>query len=307
VVASAPDEKGVEVEEEDAMALLEVTMSADGAVRGNALTWMPGETIGRGSFGQVFQALEQKTGRIIAVKQVPINDSDELDCKFQAALRNEIDLMQNLQHPHIVSYLGHDRIDSCLYLYMEYVAGGSLSAMLKDFGPFEEALVADYSRQLLAGLRYLHEQQPPVVHRDIKGGNVLVSDEGVVKLTDFGCSKKIDLDTTCHTRGMPGSVNWMAPEVVTNARYGIAADVWSFGCVVIEMLTAQVPWGRFDNQMVALRKIGMSQEIPPWPSSVSEHCADFLGSCLKRDSSQRPSTCELAAHPLVKEVRSPFD
>lgn len=294
--------------EEEPPGLLEQTLSADGAVRGSALTFVLGEVVGRGSFGQVFQALEQKTGRIIAVKQVPINKMDDKDCKFERALLNEIDMMRDLTHPHIVSYLGSDRMDSCLLLYLEFVAGGSVSTLLKDFGRFEEQpLVADYARQLLSGLGYLHSQSTPVVHRDIKGANVLVSLEGTVKLTDFGCSKRIDLNDTSRTSGLPGSVNWMAPEVVTDARYGIAADVWSFGCVVIEMLTAQVPWGKFDNQMIALRRIGMSKDVPPVPDHVSERCRDFLDRCLQRDPSKRLGVQELSTHELVHCACSPFE
>merc|ERR1711920_212342 len=166
------------------------------------------------------------------------------------ALQNEVSLLKDLKHPHIVAYMGHDYIDSCLYMYLEYMPGGSMAQVLQAFGAFEESLIADYTRQILAGLVYLHhENTPPVVHRDIKGANILVGLDARVKLADFGCSKRSQ-ETMSYT--LRGSVPWMAPEVISHTAYGRSADVWSFGCVLIEMGSAKVPWGRFDNQLAAM-------------------------------------------------------
>merc|ERR1712139_594009 len=121
-----------------------------------------------------------------------------------------------------------------------------MAKVLNDFGAFEDSLIGTYAKQLLSGLEYLHTRSPHVVHRDIKGANVLVGVDGMVKLSDFGCSRRT-LETV--TKAMCGSIPWMAPEVIAHARYGRAADIWSFGCVIIEMGTATPPWGEFDNVM----------------------------------------------------------
>merc|ERR1712203_1178810 len=109
--------------------------------------------------------------------------------------------------------------------------GGSLAQVLSQFGPFDESLIATYAHELLEGLEYLHTREPMVLHRDIKGANILVGLDCKVKLADFGCSKRI-ADTLAFT--IRGSIPWMAPEVIIRTGYGKKADIWSLGCVVIE-------------------------------------------------------------------------
>merc|ERR1712232_1366367 len=108
--------------------------------------------LGHGSLGSVFKALNQRTGQIFAVKEVRIDSKDKEDLKFKEALENEISIYKDLHHPRIVSYLGHDDIDSKLYIYLEYMPGGSVTQVLSQFGCFDEQLVAQYSLDLLEGL-----------------------------------------------------------------------------------------------------------------------------------------------------------
>mmetsp|Transcript_18203 Transcript_18203/g.33448 ORF Transcript_18203/g.33448 Transcript_18203/m.33448 type:complete len:455 (-) Transcript_18203:85-1449(-) len=281
---------------------LEATQSAPGAMRGSGFTWVRGETLGRGSLGRVFKALDQATGNVMAVKEVLLNTDQESDAKLRLALQNEVNLLKDLKHPHIVSYLGHDYIDNCLYMYLEYMPGGSMAQVLGTFGPFEEVLIAAYTRQLADGLVYLHTRDPPVVHRDVKGGNILVGLDGRVKLADFGCSKRAQ-ETMSQT--MRGSVPWMAPEVIAHTCYGRAADIWSFGCVLIEMGTARVPWGNFDNQLAAMVKIGMSKETPSLPTGISPSCQDFIRRCVQRDKTLRPSATDMLSLDFIRDVPLP--
>lgn len=289
---------------EQSSMLLE-TMSSPAAIHGTTVKWVRGENLGRGSLGNVIQALDQSTGQLFAVKEVLINTSDAADVKFKEALENEVQICSKLKHPSIVSYLGHDYIGSCLYIYLEYMIGGSMASVLQQFGAFEESLTARYTKDLLEGLAYLHTQEPPVLHRDIKSANVLMghsanSTELCAKLADFGCSKRTDetLSTT-----LKGSIPWMAPEVVKNVGYGRMADVWSFGCVVLEMGTARSnPWGKFDNHMAAMYKIGMSNETPPVPETFSDIYRSFVHRCLQRDPDERDSAVSLLQHAFVQDV-----
>ncbi|CAE7522429.1 mkkA [Symbiodinium pilosum] len=131
------------------------------------------------------------------------------------------------------------------------------------------------------------------------GANVLVDLDCHAKLSDFGCSKRSN-DTMSHT--MRGSIPWMAPEVIKNTGYGRKADIWSFGCVVIEMATAKSPWGSFDNPMAAMCKIAMSDATPPIPEGVSPACQDFIGLCTRRDPADRPDATTLLAHEVLRNV-----
>jgi len=158
-------------------------------------------------------------------------------------------------------------------------------------------------RGLLHGLEYLHTRSPPVVHRDIKSPNVLVAQDFCVKLADFGCSKRADMTTSFTTIG---SVLWMAPEVIRGQTggHGRKADIWSLGCVFIEMATAEKPWANkaFDNVWQAMRHIESSKETPSIPARLSETFQDLIAHCVQRDPSHRASVADLLAYDLVQSV-----
>ncbi|CAK0809601.1 unnamed protein product [Prorocentrum cordatum] len=151
---------------------------AEDVVVGSQLTWVRNEMIGRGSLGKVFRALDKATGRTIAVKEVPIDSNDADDQEYREALENEIEIMRDLKHPRgrrVLGYLGHDYLNGSVYIYLEHMPGGTLTQALQQYGPFEESLMARYSKQLLDGLEYMHTLSPSIVHRDIKGSNILIS------------------------------------------------------------------------------------------------------------------------------------
>ncbi|CAJ1347387.1 unnamed protein product [Effrenium voratum] len=247
-----------------------------------------------GDLKGVFKALEKQTGRIFAVKQSPLEA--EADEKLRERLQEELRICKDLRHPNIVACLGFECTKDSFYIQLEYVPGGSMSKLLKEFGPLEGRLLKQCSEGVLEGLSYLHTQNPPVVHRDIKGANILVDLNFNVKLSDFGCSKKEDLTKSFTTIG---SIPWMAPEVILQREgHGRKADLWSLGCAVLEMATAEKPWGNdaFDNVMFALKHISMTDAIPPIPDSLGEAGEAFVRACVQRDPSQRPSAEQLLQH-----------
>jgi serine/threonine protein kinase len=181
-------------------------------IRTDEIQWKRGELIGSGGFGKVYLGLDLDKGTMMAVKQIPLPDgaskSDRRVEREIQLIESEIDLMSRLNHDNIVRYLGTQRSPKHLHIFLEYMPGGSLSSMLKKFGIMNETVIRKFLKQILAGLAYLHGNN--IVHRDIKGANVLVDDRGNVKLADFGASKMVELKNTVtnddkhSVKGTPG-------------------------------------------------------------------------------------------------------
>jgi len=258
--------------------------------------WRCGSKIGQGSYGCVYKGLEMSAGVIFAVKKAMLRENDDEDHKFVEKLGDELEIFRHLRHPNIVNFLGYEIKDGEMCIFMDYVPGGSLSAMLGEFGPLDGKLLRSATMGMLQGLDYLHSRNPPVVHRDIKSANVLVEKDFSIKLSDFGCSKRCELTTSFTTIG---SIPWMAPEVIQQQNgYGRKADIWSLGCTILELLTAETPWGKnaFDNVMFALRRIGMGEETPPVPEDAPPDLQELVRACLQREAEARPSASELLMH-----------
>jgi serine/threonine protein kinase len=165
--------------------------------------------------------------------------------------------------------------------FLEYVPGGSIASLLKKFGAFSETVTKKYTYQILRGLEYLHGHQ--IMHRDIKGANILADDLGACKLADFGASVLIEnLSNNEDHKSLAGTPFWMAPEVIKQTGHGRQADIWSVGCTVLEMLTGEVPWSHCRSAMAAMFKIANSEEMPPMPPALSAEGKDFLYKCLQR-------------------------
>ncbi|KAK8704935.1 hypothetical protein V6N13_048547 [Hibiscus sabdariffa] len=265
-----------------------------------SIRWRKGELIGCGAFGRVYMGMNLDSGELLAVKQVSIaaNASKE---KTQAQIREleeEVKLLQNLSHPNIVRYLGTAREDDSLNILLEFVPGGSISSLLGKFGSFPESVIRMYTKQLLLGLEYLHKNR--IVHRDIKGANILVDNKGCIKLADFGASKKVvELATINGAKSMKGTPYWMAPEVILQTGHSFSADIWSVGCTIIEMATGKPPWSQQYQEVAALFHIGTTKSHPPIPEHLSVEAKDFLLKCLQKEPELRPTASELLQHTFV--------
>ncbi len=299
--AAAAEEKGAEVgvgdEAEDQ--LMEAGASLQ-AVQQETIEWKKGAQIGKGTFGSVFVGLNARTGERFAVKEIGLVDGSRAEV---VRLEKEIVLMKRLHHAHIVRYLGTAHGPHHLYIFMEYVPGGSIASMLAQYGAFGQALIRRLVAQVVLGIAYLHEKG--IVHRDIKGANVLVTNDGVAKLADFGCSRQLQglqsagsLENSLKT--ITGSVPWMAPEVIKQSgRFPTAADIWSIGATVIEMATGRHPWPEFSNQLAALFHVATATSPPALPPGLSPVGQDFLRRCLVIDEGSRAKAPELLRHPFI--------
>ncbi|XP_006921091.1 mitogen-activated protein kinase kinase kinase 19 isoform X2 [Pteropus alecto] len=265
--------------------------------------WTKGEILGKGAYGTVYCGLTNQ-GQLIAVKQVALDTSDKLATeKEYRKLQEEVDLLKALKHVNIVAYLGTCLEENTVSIFMEFVPGGSISSIINRFGPLPEMVFCKYTKQILQGVAYLHENC--VVHRDIKGNNVMLMPTGIIKLIDFGCAKRLawaGLNGT-HSdmlKSMHGTPYWMAPEVINESGYGRKSDIWSIGCTVFEMATGKPPLASMDR-MAAMFYIGAHRGLmPPLPEHFSENAADFVRVCLTRDQHERPSAVQLLKHSFLK-------
>lgn len=255
-----------------------------------------------GAYGRVYMGLNLDSGELIAVKQVCIAQNNITKDRAQSHIREleeEVKLLQNLSHPNIVRYLGTAREEEALNIFLEFVPGGSIASLLGKFGSFTETVIRMYTRQLLLGLEYLHSNH--IMHRDIKGANILVDNKGCIKLADFGASKKVvELATISEAKSMKGTPYWMAPEVIRQTGHNWQADMWSVGCTVIEMATGKPPWSQQFQEVAALFHIGTTKSHPPIPEHLSADGKDFLLKLLQREPRLRPSAAEMLKHPFVQ-------
>lgn len=180
--------------------------------------------------------------------------------------------------------------------------GGSIGGCIRKHGKFDHDVVRSFTSQVLAGLEYLHLRG--VLHRDLKADNILLDPSGVCKISDFGISKRSDdiYDNAAFT-AMQGSIFWMAPEVMNNKGQGYNAkiDIWSLGCVVLEMWAGKRPWNQ-DNMYAVMFKLGAERAAPPVPDDVEldEVEDDFRRQCFAIDPADRPTAAELRKHKFLE-------
>jgi mitogen-activated protein kinase kinase kinase len=242
--------------------------------RQTTFRWFKGQLIGKGTYGRVYLGMNATTGEFLAVKEVEVNPKAAAGDKARmremvTALDQEIDTMQHLDHVNIVQYLGCERKEASISIFLEYIPGGSIGSCLRKNGRFEESIVSSLTRQTLSGLAYLHREG--ILHRDLKADNILLDIDGTAKISDFGISKKTDnIYGNDKTNSMQGSVFWMAPEVIRSQGEGYSAkvDIWSLGCVVLEMFAGRRPWSK-DEAVGAIYKIA-NGERPPIPEEIQE-------------------------------------
>lgn len=288
------------------------------------MRWQQGQFVGGGTFGSVYAALNLDTGTLMAVKEIRLQDP-QLIPTIVKQISDEMGVLAVLDHPNIVSYYGIEVHRDKVYIFMEYCSGGSVAGLLEHGRIEDETVIMVYVLQMLEGLAYLHQAQ--IVHRDIKPENVLLDHNGVIKYVDFGAAKVIARQGQTmmaagaepaqrrdgeggHAAGAPrmpqktmtGTPMYMSPEVIRGdgpaTRFSGAADIWSLGCVVLEMATGRRPWSTLDNEWAIMYNIAQGNP-PQFPAEdqLSEMGIDFLNKCFQRDPAKRSTAAELLQHP----------
>ncbi|KAH9458405.1 hypothetical protein Pst134EB_010706 [Puccinia striiformis f. sp. tritici] len=272
----------------------------------NSLKWVKGKLIGCGSFGMVYLALNVTNQAMMAVKQVKIGDQSSNRPLVKSALESiklEICFLKDLEHPNIVQYLGFEETLNNCNIFLEYVEGGSIGSCVSKHGKLEQEVVKSFTKQILGGLEYLHSSN--IMHRDLKADNVLVDLIGRCKISDFGISKRSnEAYLTSQYTPMQGTVFSMAPEVFNQpmaCRYSAKADIWSLGCLVLEMLCGSRAWTGYGSLQI-IYKVGIERRQPEIPHNLltDKFQNHFLNKCLEIEPCSRPTASRLIDHLFLE-------
>ena len=326
------------------------------------LRWQQGAFVGGGTFGSVYAALNLDSGQLMAVKEIRLQDPHLIPTVAQQ-IRDEMGVLEVLDHPNIVEYYGIEVHRDKVYIFMEFCSGGSLANLLEHGRIEDETFTQVYALQMLEGLAHLHMKG--IVHRDIKPESksssnprhvalglltrvdILLDHNGIIKYVDFGAAKVIarqgktmaqayqaqaaagGANGHAHPsngtssngpsgnagpaarapnkqKSMTGTPMYMSPEVIKGQGEGRqgAGDIWSLGCVVLEMATGRRPWATLDNEWAIMYNIAQGNP-PQLPArdQLSPDGVDFLRRCFERDPRRRPSAAELLQHRWIMQIR----
>ncbi|XP_052025356.1 sperm motility kinase Y-like [Apodemus sylvaticus] len=245
-------------------------------------------TIGQGSNAKVLLAQHRLTGTPVAIKVLEKGKQ-----WFQSAMM-EANIMRTLNHPNIISLLQVTETKKSIYLVMEFVEGQQLYQYIKNSGHIEEDEARKIFKQLIAAVSYCHEHG--IVHRDLKPDNILIDNNGKIKIIDFGLSTKVKpgqmLSQHC------GSYSFGAPEFFLGKRYdGTKSDSWTLGVVLYFMIVGKVP---FDSVIIHELQRQVVAGVYPAPCGVSQELEDLLSLLLTIHPTYRPTPMEVMLHPWFK-------
>ncbi|KAM3141249.1 hypothetical protein pb186bvf_006634 [Paramecium bursaria] len=253
-----------------------------------------GKLLDRGGSSEVYEGINNKSGKLLAIKTVKLQGDNDKIRRIILNLKSEVKLLKKLQHKNIIKYYFTEVSEdlSSIDVALELIKSGSLRQVL-DQVTLEEQTIRIYTKQIMEGVQYLHENK--VIHRDIKGANILIDTDGTIKLTDFGTSQILDNNNP--STGIKGTLNWIAPEVFLHQDVSYAADIWSVGGVVLEMITRQPPYYQINSSQQIIQEIAQCKK-PQYPQKLNPQIKDFLDRIFV-EQSIRPTASELLQHPYL--------
>jgi serine/threonine protein kinase len=250
--------------------------------------------LGDGAFGQVWRVKNKQTQKTFAMKQVP----KEKVTKMLGQFRREVFIMYELSHPHIIKLFTHFEDEKFFYLIMELADGGNLFHKLYREKCFLERNAAQYFREVVLAVEYLHSHVPAIIHRDIKPENILLDKDGRIKLTDFGWSNYYSEDNPTLRFTMCGTLEYLPPEIVSEKGHNTGADVWCLGILLFEMLTGSTPFNSKGKDQMMSNILSLK---PKFPHSMPPLAKDLIAKMIEKDPVRRLSAKEIKNHPWLLE------
>ena len=251
--------------------------------------------IGVGGFGKVYKVRHKVSKNVFAIKV--INKKKILEHDLVEQIKLEVRIMYKLNHDHVLKLYNHYEDDDNFYLILQYCAKGQIYSMLKKEGRFSEKMAAQYLRECIAAVHYLHSLDPPIIHRDIKPENILLDVDGVVKLADFGWSNYFDDDNRRLT--YCGTPEYLAPEMIKQSGHDKSLDVWNLGVLLFELLTGSPPFEGKSQQELFNNILALKIR---WPKGFNGIAKDLISKLLKIEPKHRMPVGEIVNHPWFKSV-----
>ena len=254
------------------------------------------KNIGKGGFGCVWKVRHKETKKVYAIKV--INKDSIIKQKLVEQTNREIQIMYKLDHPYIIKLANHFEDDEDFCLIMQYASKGQLYSQIKRLKRLDQKQAAQYMREIISAVNYLHTRNPPIIHRDIKPENILLDSEGICKLADFGWSNfeegNKQRETYC------GTPEYLAPEMINKSGHDESIDIWSLGVLLFEMLTGKTPFNfKGDrNQLynsIKTLKIVWTDDFPPLAK-------DLISKILRLQPKDRLTLAQIIDHQWFKEI-----
>ena len=264
------------------------------------------KSIGKGGFGSVWKVRHKITKQIFAIKV--INKESIVKQKMVEQTNREIEIMYKLDHPHIIKLYSHFEDDEDFCLIMQIASKGQLYSIIKRLKRLDQRTAAQYMREVISAIKYLHTRNPPIIHRDIKPENILLDQEGRCKLADFGWSNFDDgnkfRDTYC------GTPEYLAPEMITKSGHNESVDIWALGVLIFEMLTGRTPFNFTGDRIQLFNNIKTLRIV--WTDDFPQLAKDLVGRILRLNPKDRLTLDEIINHqwfrdvPIIKPVLTPI-
>ena len=250
------------------------------------------QKVGQGNYGSVYKIQKIETGEIMAAKICKIESNNS------ESFKREISMLRQCDSPYILRYYGSYIKKNIIWIVLEFCEGGSLSDIMRISNQFyTEKEIASIIKMVLKGLQFLHAQKK--IHRDIKAGNILLTDEGVAKLGDFGVSAQLT-NSISKKISKIGTPYWMSPEVISQKSYDSKCDIWSLGITCIELAEGEPPYSEVRTFLVMKKILNNPPKGLTKPELWSKDFNNFVQKCLIIEPDQRPTATQLLNHEFIK-------